>query len=50
MRTTAVVTRMYHKVARFEVEAFDGDRKISDGRHARGLVNMAEFNKRFGVS
>ncbi|MDO9058916.1 MAG: thioesterase, partial [Bradyrhizobium sp.] len=30
----------------FEVEAFDGERKIGDGRHARGLVNLASFNKR----
>jgi fluoroacetyl-CoA thioesterase len=50
VRTTAVVTRVYRKVIRFEVEAFDGDRKIGDGRHARGLVNLADFSKRFGVS
>jgi predicted thioesterase len=33
----------------FEVEAWDGNRKIGDGTHRRGIVNMAEFEKRFGV-
>ena len=34
------------RVIRFEVEAFDGERRIGEGRHARGLVNMASFNRR----
>src|SRR5881227_3934179 len=33
----------------FEVEAWDGDRKIGDGTHVRGIVNVLEFEKRFGV-
>ncbi len=33
----------------FEVEAWDGDRKIGDGTHRRGIVNALEFEKRFGV-
>jgi predicted thioesterase len=33
----------------FEVEAWDGDRKIGDGTHRRGIVNVAEFEKRYGV-
>jgi fluoroacetyl-CoA thioesterase len=33
----------------FEVEAWDGDRKIGDGTHRRGIVNLREFEKRFGV-
>jgi len=33
----------------FEVEAWDGDRKIGDGTHRRGVVNMVDFEKRFGV-
>jgi predicted thioesterase len=49
VRTTAVVIKVERKVIRFEVEAFDGARKIGDGRHARGLVNVADFSKRFGV-
>ncbi len=49
VRTTAKVVAVERKVIRFEVEAFEGDRKIGDGRHARGFVDMAEFSKRFGV-
>ena len=30
-------------------EAWDGDRKIGDGTHRRGIVNVLEFEKRFGV-
>src|ERR1700754_3234219 len=33
----------------FDVEAWDGDRKIGDGTHRRGIVNVEEFEKRFGV-
>ena len=33
-----------------EVEAWDGDRKIGDGTHRRGIVNVAEFERRFGVT
>ena len=33
----------------FEVEAWDGDRKIGDGTHRRGIVNLLEFEERFGV-
>jgi predicted thioesterase len=33
----------------FEVEAWDGDRKIGDGTHRRGIVNVVEFEKRYGA-
>jgi fluoroacetyl-CoA thioesterase len=33
----------------FEVEAWDGHRKIGDGTHRRGIVNKVEFEKQFGV-
>jgi fluoroacetyl-CoA thioesterase len=33
----------------FEVEAWDGSREIGDGTHRRGVVNVREFEKRFGV-
>jgi len=46
VRTTARVTAVERKVIRFEVEAFDGDRRIGDGRHARGLINVASFTRR----
>jgi predicted thioesterase len=36
-------------VIRFEVEAFEGERKIGDGRHVRGLINVEAFNKRLGT-
>jgi fluoroacetyl-CoA thioesterase len=45
IRTTARVIAVERRVIRFEVEAFEGDRKIGDGRHARGLVNVAFFEK-----
>ena len=50
IRTTARVIAVERRVIRFEVEAFDGERRIGDGRHARGLVNLATFNKRFATS
>ena len=50
VRTTARVIAVERRVIRFEVEAFDGERRIGAGRHARGLVNLATFNKRFGAS
>jgi fluoroacetyl-CoA thioesterase len=49
VRTTSRVIGVERKIIRFEVEAFDGDRRIGDGRHARGLVNTADFKKRFGI-
>ena len=49
VRTTARVIAVERRVIRFEVEAFEGDRKIGDGRHARGLVNVASFEKRLGA-
>src|SRR5258707_15409889 len=46
VRTSAKVLAVERRVIRFEVEAFEGARKIGEGRHARGLVNVASFNKR----
>jgi fluoroacetyl-CoA thioesterase len=46
VRTTARVIAVERRVIRFEVEAFDDKRRIGEGRHARGLVNLATFNKR----
>ena len=48
VRTTAKVIAVERRVIRFEVASFDGERKIGDGFHARGLVNVETFNKRFG--
>ena len=49
VRTTARVIAVERRVIRFEVEAFEGERRIGDGRHARGLVNVASFEKRLGM-
>jgi predicted thioesterase len=49
VRTSARVVEVLRRVVRFEVEAFDGDRKIGEGRHGRGLVNTADFSARFGL-
>jgi fluoroacetyl-CoA thioesterase len=50
VRTTAKVIAVERRVIRFEVEAFDGARRIGDGRHARGLVNAETFTKRLGTT
>ena len=49
IRTTSKVIAVERRVIRFAVEAFDGERKIGDGRHARGLVNREIFAKRFAA-
>ena len=43
VRTTARVIAVERRVIRFEVEAFDDKRRIGEGRHARGLVNVEAF-------
>lgn len=51
-RTVRAISRVIQidsKSVVFEVEAWDGDRKIGDGTHRRGIVNVVEFEKRFGV-
>lgn len=50
VRAIARVARIEAKSVVFEVEAWDGDRKIGDGTHRRGIVNVAEFETRFGVT
>jgi predicted thioesterase len=46
VRTLARVIAVERRVIRFEVEAFNEQRRIGEGRHARGLVNVEAFNKR----
>ena len=48
VRTTAKVIAVERRVIRFEVAAFEGERRLGDGRHARGLIDVAKFNKRLG--
>jgi fluoroacetyl-CoA thioesterase len=50
VRTTARVISVERRVIRLEVEAFDEKRRIGEGRHARGLVNVEAFTKQFGSS
>ena len=50
IRTTATVIAVERRVIRFEVEAFHEVRKIGEGRHARGLVNVEQFNKRLAAT
>lgn len=49
VRTIARVIEVDPKSVLFAVEAWEGDRKIGDGTHRRGVVNVAAFEKRFGV-
>lgn len=49
VRAIARVIQIEPKSVVFEVEAWDGDRKIGDGTHRRGIVNAVEFEQRFGV-
>jgi fluoroacetyl-CoA thioesterase len=50
VRAIARVARIEAKSVVFDVEAWDGDRKIGDGTHRRGIVNVVEFEERFGVT
>ena len=50
IRTTAKVIEVERRVIRFEVAAFEGERRIGEGRHGRGLVNVEAFTKRFGAT
>ena len=52
-RTVRTVSRVVEVDARtvlFDVEAWDGDRKIGDGTHRRGVVNIAAFERRLGAT
>jgi fluoroacetyl-CoA thioesterase len=50
VRAVSRVIKIDPKSVVFEVEAWEGDRKIGDGTHRRGIVNVMEFEKRFGVT
>lgn len=49
IRATSRVVKINAKSVVFEVEAWDGSRRIGDGTHCRGIVNALEFEKRYGV-
>ena len=50
VRTTAKVIAVERRVIRLDVAAFEGERKLGEGQHARGLVDVEKFNKRLGAS
>lgn len=43
---TGVVTEINDKLVTFRIEAHDGVRKIGDGTHVRGVINLAKFEER----
>lgn len=49
VRAIARVARIESRSVLFDVEAWNEVRKIGDGTHRRGIVNVTEFEKRFGV-
>jgi fluoroacetyl-CoA thioesterase len=49
VRTISKVITVERRVIRFEVAAFEGERKLGEGQHARGLINVAKFNERLGA-
>src|SRR5262249_31951814 len=46
VRAIAKVISIDGMSVQFEVAAYDGDRKIGDGTHRRGVVEVAKFEKR----
>jgi len=51
-RTVTATARVLEVAGRsvlFEVEAHDGERKIGEGRHRRGAVNLKRFAERYGM-
>jgi fluoroacetyl-CoA thioesterase len=49
VRAIARVTRIEARQVLFAVEAWNEVRKIGEGTHRRGIVNVREFEERFGV-
>ena|SRR6187399_547235 len=50
VRTTAKVIAVERRVIRFEVAAFEGERKLGEGQHARALIDVEKFNKRLAAT
>ncbi len=46
---TAEVVEIQGRSVLFAVEAHDGDRKIGEGMHRRGAVNLQSFARRYGL-
>jgi fluoroacetyl-CoA thioesterase len=43
---TATVTSVDERLVRFRVEAHDGVRRIGEGTHARGVIDLRKFEER----
>jgi fluoroacetyl-CoA thioesterase len=44
------VVAVERRVIRFDLAAYEGERKLGEGQHARALVDVAKFNTRLGTS
>ena len=49
VRAIAEVTGIGEKSVFFRIEAWNDERRIGEGTHRRGIVNLREFEARFGV-
>jgi fluoroacetyl-CoA thioesterase len=49
IRAIARVTGIGARSVVFDIEAWNEVRKIGEGTHRRGIVNLPEFERRFGV-
>lgn len=49
VRSLARVTGFDSKSVFFAIEAWNEERKIGEGTHRRGIVNIRKFEERFGV-
>jgi fluoroacetyl-CoA thioesterase len=49
VRAIAQVTDVDDKSVFFLIEAWSDERRIGEGTHRRGIVNLREFEHRFGV-
>ena len=49
VRTISKVVAVERRIIRFEVAAFEGERTLGEGEHARGVINVAKFNARLGA-
>jgi fluoroacetyl-CoA thioesterase len=49
VRASARLTHIEARSVIFEVEAWNDVRKIGEGTHRRGIVDVSEFERRFGV-
>jgi fluoroacetyl-CoA thioesterase len=50
VRAIARVKEIGARSVMFDIEAWNDLRRIGEGTHRRGIVNVPEFEKRFGVS